>query len=40
MEFLPKTIFSLGKVPKLAARRAKDLFAELGQVGGKKHNYL
>ena len=39
MEFLPKTIFSLGKVPKPAARRTEDLFAELGQVGGKKTQF-
>ena len=39
MELLPKTIFPLGKVPKPAARRAKDVFAELGQVGGKKTQF-
>ena len=39
MELVPKTIFPLGKVPKPAARRAKDIFAELGQVGGKKTQF-
>jgi hypothetical protein len=39
MELLPKTIFPLGKVPEPAARRAKNVFAKLGQVGGKKTQF-